>query len=74
MRINGMSNDKTYAQLTFHDKTGYELLETHNTILVSLDKRQHDVDLRTEGAEATGTRVAQFLSMMRYEPIRKGNP
>jgi len=60
--------------VTFHDKTGFELLETLNTILVYLDKRQHDVDLRTEGAEATGTRIAQFLSMMRYDPIRKGNP
>jgi len=60
--------------VTFHDKTGFELLETLNTILVYLDKNQHDVDLRTEGSENTATRVAQFLNIMRYEAIRKGDP
>ena len=62
------------AQVTFHDKTGFELLETLNTVLVYLDDKQHDVDLRSEGAELTGTRIAQFLSMMRYDPIRRGDP
>ena len=63
-----------FAQVTFHDKTGFELLETLNSILVYLDEKQHDVDLRSEGADLTGTRIAQFLSMMRYDPIRRGNP
>ena len=62
------------TQVTFHDKTGFELLETLNTILVYLDKNQHDVDLRTEGSENTATRIAQFLNIMRYEALRKGDP
>ena len=53
-------------QVTFDEKSPFELLSILNDVLVYLDKH-HDVDLRDEPRDQTGQRIMQSLHLLKYK-------
>jgi len=81
-KVDGMSSDvlrtivdelnkppfkKRLTLVTFDEKTPFELLQILNDVLEYLDPVHGKVDLRDEPQEQTGTRIAQFLHMLKYQ-------
>lgn len=68
--VDGLNNPpfkKRLTLVTFDEKTPFELLQILNDVLEYLDPSHGKVDLRDEPQEQTGTRMAQFLHMLKFQ-------
>lgn len=69
-KLNSKPLERGLTLVSFDELSAFELLEELNHVLVYLDAHQHKVDLREESqtAGATGTRIFDFLRILKYKP------